>query len=74
MSDMHFLILGMRSGKTACGLQVYAFFPQTETAYVGRRTVPGSDGEHRMHDNGFPCDLQGMSAGVGCKGRYSENN
>jgi hypothetical protein len=40
MPEMHFLILGMRSGKTACGLQIYAFFPQTETAYVGRRTCP----------------------------------
>jgi hypothetical protein len=39
MSEMHFLILGIRSGKTACGFRVRCFYPQTETAItdnVGR--------------------------------------
>jgi len=44
MSDVHFLILGMRTGKTACRLPIYAFYPQTETAHVGKRSVPGADG------------------------------
>ena len=44
MSDVHFLILGMRTGKTACSLPIYAFYPQTETAHVGKRSVPGADG------------------------------
>jgi hypothetical protein len=44
MSDMHFLILGMQTGNTACGLPIYAFYPQSETAYVGWRAAPGADG------------------------------
>ena len=34
MSDMHFLILGMRSGKTACGLRVHCFYPSREQAQI----------------------------------------
>ena len=34
MSDMHFLILGMRSGKTACGLRVHCFYPSREEAQI----------------------------------------
>ena len=34
MSDMHFLILGMRSGKTACGLRVHCFYPSREEAEI----------------------------------------
>jgi len=34
MSDMHFLILGMRSGKTACGLRVHCFYPLREETQI----------------------------------------
>jgi hypothetical protein len=34
MADMHFVLLGIRSGKTACGARVRAFYPQTETAII----------------------------------------
>ena len=34
MSDMHFLILGVRSGKTACGLRVHCFYPSREEAEI----------------------------------------
>src|SRR5262249_4072122 len=59
MSDMHFLILGMRSGKTARGLRVHCFYPSREEAQIN------GPGENvigcAMHTDSLPRDLQGMS-------------
>ena len=46
MSDMHFLILGVRSGKTACGLRVHCFYPSREEAQINGPGEKSSDARH----------------------------